>query len=101
MSISLISRVFEHSRTSGSERLVLLALAFCCNSKRDDNRAWPSLDALAVMVNMTRSALCKVLRNLEASGEVKRQRSNGGRNNEAVTKFALQIVSHGTQFPMI
>jgi hypothetical protein len=75
MSIRLVSRIFEHSRATGVDRLVLIALAFFCNGKRDDNTDWLSLAKLAKMVKLAVPKLCKSLTRLDAIGEVKRQRS--------------------------
>ncbi len=83
MSVKLMSRVFDHSRATGADRLVLVALAFLCNDKRADSVAWPSLPKLAKMVNIGVSGLCKILNRLEASGDVRRERSNGGKNKRS------------------
>jgi hypothetical protein len=78
-----MARVFEHARATGTDRLVLVALAYFCNAKRGDNTAWPSLAVLAKRVKLTVSGLCKSLKRLEAIGDIKRDRSSGGRNQRS------------------
>ena len=83
MSAKLIARVFERARATGVDLLVLVALAHFCNAKRGDNLAWPSLAVLAERVRLTVSGLCKSLKRLEAIGDIKRNRSTGGRNRRS------------------
>ena len=89
MSVKLIARVLEHSRATGSDRLVLVTLAFFCNGKRGDSIAWPSLALLAKRVRLTVPGLCKSLKRLIGLGEITRERSSGGRNQR--TRYIICV----------
>jgi len=89
VSVKVMARIFEYSRATGIDRLVLLALAFFCNDKRNDNRAWPSLAVLAKRVQLTVPGLCKSLNRLETMGEIRRERSSGGRKKR--TRYIICV----------
>ena len=84
MSVEAINAVFEHSKAKarGHGLLVLIALADCANPK-DGNVAYPSLTKLAEKVRLQKSRVCKTLNALEASGELTRLKSTGGRNRRS------------------
>lgn len=95
MSVEAISAVFEHSkaRASGHGLLVLIALADYANSK-DGHVAYPSLDKLAQKVRLQKSRLCKILNDLETSGELSREKSSGGRNKRS--RYTLTCINSVT-----
>jgi hypothetical protein len=77
MSVRVMSRVWEHSRATGGELLVALALADFAN---DSGESYPSVPILAKKARLTERQVQRVLIALESLGEVRRIRSNGGRN---------------------
>ena len=72
-----MSRVWDHSLQKGGDLLVLLALADFAN---DAGECWPSVPIIAQKARLTERQTQRVLNALESAGEVKRNRSNGGRN---------------------
>ena len=77
MSIRVLTRVWANSKASGGDLLVLLAIADHAN---DSGEAWPSVPVLAQRSRLSDRQTRRVLGRLEESGELKRIRSNGGRN---------------------
>lgn len=77
MSVKVMARVWAHSQHEGGELLAMLALADFAN---DEGECWPSLEVLAQKARLTKRQTCKVLGKLEAAGEIRRERSTGGRN---------------------
>ena len=75
-----MSRVWESSSASGGGLLALLAIADFAN---DNGVAWPSLSVLADKARLSVRQLCTVLDDLEKAGELKRERSTGGRNQRS------------------
>ncbi len=67
--------VFESSRSTGSDRLVLLAIADRTNDEGLD--AWPSVDALAAKSRMDVRTVQRSLVRLEALGELRVDRRSG------------------------
>src|SRR5689334_5397835 len=79
MSVRVMARVWAHSQQKGGELLVMLALADFAN---DAGESWPSIPILAQKARLSDRQTRRVLRDLEAVGEVKQTvRSNGGRNS--------------------
>ena len=64
----------NHSRASGSARLVLIGIA----NHDGDGGAWPTLDTLARYAAVTRRNVIHALDKLEALGEIRRHRQQGG-----------------------
>jgi hypothetical protein len=67
MSIDLMSRVWKHSAHSGTELLVLLALADMAN---DEGICWPGKTRLAEKCRVSKRQLKRIISSLEASGEL-------------------------------
>ena len=81
MSVKVMARVWESSTASGGALLALLAIADFAN---DSGVAWPSLGVLATKARLSTRQLCTVLDQLENTHhELKRERSNGGRNRRS------------------
>jgi hypothetical protein len=80
MSIRVMSKVWQCSSATGGSLLALLAIADFAN---DAGVAWPSLGILAAKARLSVRQLCAVLDDLEGSGELKRERSTGGRNQRS------------------
>jgi Helix-turn-helix domain len=89
MSHKVVNLVFDHSKSRGLARFVLVTLANYCNGKRNDSTCWPSLDSLAEKTKLSKRGVCKILTQLETLGEIKRERSTGGRNLR--TKYKICI----------
>ena len=68
MSIHAISWVLKHSGATGSERLVLIALAD--KSEDDGSNCFPSVSTLAVESRCSRRTVQSSLRKLEAAGRI-------------------------------
>src|SRR5262249_49593079 len=77
MSVRVMARVWAHSQQSGGGLLVMLALADFAN---DAGECWPSIPVLAQKARLTDREIRYLLPKLEVAGEVRLQRSNGGRN---------------------
>ena len=77
MSIKVMSRVWAHSQRKDGELLVMLALADFAN---DAGESWPSIPILAQKARLTERQTRRVLTKLEDVGEIRRVKSNGGRN---------------------
>jgi hypothetical protein len=70
-----------------SAKLVLLALADCCNAKGDGKTCWPSLARLVEMTGASKGGLCKILDQLDRAGLIARERSQGGHS----TTYTLNL----------
>ena len=75
-----MARVWESSSACGGGLLALLAIA---DFAHDNGVAWPSLNVLAAKARLSVRQLCTVLDELEKAGELKRERSTGGRNQRS------------------
>lgn len=80
MSVKVMARVWAHSQQKGGELLVMLALADFAN---DAGECWPSIRVLAQKARLSERQTRRVLNTLEASRELRRSRSNGGRNRRS------------------
>lgn len=78
-----MTRVWNHSKARGSQRLVLLAIADSANSD-DGTGAWPSMETLATKVRLTRRQVQKIVDRLDASGELGVESRNGKANRFTV-----------------
>jgi len=72
-----MSRVWSNSKRKDGELLVMLALADFAN---DAGESWPSIPILAQKARLTERQTRRVVTKLEAAGEIRRVKSNGGRN---------------------
>jgi hypothetical protein len=77
MSVKVMARVWANSQQSGGGLLVMLALSDFAN---DAGECWPSIPVLAQKARLTEREIRYLLPKLEEAGEVRLQRSNGGRN---------------------
>ena len=80
MSIKVMSRVWAHSQKKSGELLVMLALADFAD---DDGLCWPSIPVLAQKARLTDRQVQYLLPKLVQSGELRIDRSNGGRNRRS------------------
>ncbi len=77
MSVKIMAKVWASSHRKDGELLVMLALADFSN---DAGESWPSIPTLAQKARLTERQTRRVLRKLEEAGEIRRVKSNGGRN---------------------
>jgi hypothetical protein len=73
--------VWEHSRSEGGDKLVLLALAE--HADKDTREAWPSIDRLSSWTGLGRRSVQRSLRKLERLREVVPVALGGGRQQSA------------------
>ena len=73
MSIKVMSHVWEHSQSKGTELLLLLAIA---DHAADDGYCWPNLETLAGKIRMATRTVRRCVKELEACGELYVMRSN-------------------------
>jgi len=76
MSIKLMAIVWDDARLSGATKLVALSLADFAN---DEGRCWPSVETIARKASITARSVRRVISELEESGRVIVERSEGGR----------------------
>ena len=90
MSIKLMTYVWDHSNHSGTELLMLLALADHAN---DDGICWPSIARLAARCRIQPRQAINVLHKLEQAGDITVQRG-GGRG--LVSHYCIKGAAHCT-----
>lgn len=78
MSIAVMNWVWQHSPTSGNQRLVLLALADAC-SRDDGGGCWPAVATVARKANITPRSVRRVIAELVAAGHLVVNRGAGPR----------------------
>ncbi|MET8140021.1 helix-turn-helix domain-containing protein [Sphaerisporangium sp. NPDC005288] len=85
MSIAVMNWVWQHSPTSGNQRLVLLALADAC-SRDDGTGCWPSVATVARKANISPRSVRRILGELAAAGHLQVRRGAGphGTNGYAI-----------------
>lgn len=87
MSVRVMSWVWEHSKSAGTDRLVLLAIA---DSAEDDGgQAWPSAAALARKTGMDVRTVQRTIRRLIELGEL-RVKMNAGKNGSNVYRVVMK-----------
>ncbi|GGS97689.1 hypothetical protein GCM10010156_64860 [Planobispora rosea] len=84
MSIAVMNWVWQHSPTSGNQRLVLLALADAC-SRDDGTGCWPAVAAVANKANISPRSVRRILAELEAAGHLKVTRGGGRHGTNGYT----------------
>lgn len=99
MSIRLANHVWEHAQLSGTDLLMLLALADHAN---DEAVCWPSLERLAARCRISKRQAQRVIQRLIAAGEIYVDAGNGRGNTsyyhllnlpEKVTSGAEKVTS--------
>jgi hypothetical protein len=76
VSVKVIGWVWGHSRSRGSERLVLLAIADHCD--HDGRNAYPRMAGLAQKTGLSERTVRRSIRALEALGELVVEMNTGG-----------------------
>ncbi len=74
MSINVMTRVWNRSRSTGAQLLLVLALADHCN---DDGICWPGVNHLAQKTRMSERSVQRMIKKAENDGEVYVIRDNG------------------------
>jgi len=74
MSVHTLSRVWAHSKSVGSQRLVLLAIADWAN---DDGEAYPAISSIAKKAAVSERTVQYCIRELAAAGELQIEEGNG------------------------
>jgi hypothetical protein len=69
MSIRVMSDVWDLSESTGSARLVLLAIADSCD--HDGTNAWPALETIAKKTKVSRSTVKRAVKELVGLGELR------------------------------
>lgn len=76
MSVKVMTWVWDHSRSTGMERLVLLAIAD--SADHDGTNSWPSVSTLAAKTMVSDRTVRRSIRALEALGELLVEVQAGG-----------------------
>ncbi|MGH3450223.1 MAG: helix-turn-helix domain-containing protein [Haloechinothrix sp.] len=79
MSIKVMNWVWEHSDAAGTELLMLLAIAD--HADDDGTNAWPSRTTLAAKTRLDERTVRRVIKRLEAAGQLRVQRGHGRSNS--------------------
>lgn len=100
MSVRVMTWVFEHSKSTGNDRLVLLAIADRANDEGTD--AWPSIETLAGKTRASESTVKRSIRRLVELGELDVIEVGTGRRSSryrvAVEGGQIDTPSEGGQF---
>ena len=89
MSIRVMSQIWSASAQQGTLLLMLLALADFAN---DDGVAWPSVPALARKCRVSERQARRLLRDLEAAGEIVSEAGSGRKHTSS-----YQLIGFGDQ----
>ena len=92
MSVKIMSDVFQHSKTEGNTRLVLLCLADCAN---DEGACWPSIRKLCEKANLSEPMTKKHLNFLIAAGVVKRDEREDHSGRQTSNFYTIDIMKIG------
>ena len=77
MSVQVTTWVWNHSKTTGSAKLVMLAIADHMNP--EGTSAWPSLGRLVRMTGLSLPTVIRSIKTAEELGELVIDRKTGGR----------------------
>jgi hypothetical protein len=77
VSVQVMNWVWEHSRTSGTEFVVLLAIADAADD--DGTNGWPTIGRLARKCRLSEATVRRSIRALVELGELAVQQNAGGR----------------------
>lgn len=88
MSVQAMSWVFDHSPTTGMDRLVLLTLANHADAA--GHNAWPSIDRIASEALVHRATAIRCLARLKQAGAVVVERHGGGRFRTTTYSVVLE-----------
>lgn len=92
MSVRLMARVFDESKTRGADRLTLLVLADACNDEGES--AWPALATIARKAGVGKGAArvsLECLRRVGVADWVPRYKKTGGQTSNAYRLIPAMI----------
>lgn len=102
MSFKLVKQVIRSEQATPAHKLVLIVIADHTNDTKSGT-AWPSVDTIAAYVGLKRRQVQRILRDLEASGQIKVWKKNAimGTNRYQIVPFNVspmtpQRVTHDT-----
>ena len=75
MSVQAMAWVLEHSKATGNDRLVLLAIAN--HASKEGTEAWPSVPLIAREARVSQRTVTRALKRLAALGELEVMRGQG------------------------
>lgn len=87
MSIKLMAQVWDEAKSSGSELLVLLALADHAN---DNGVCWPSIPRLAKRARLSERQTQRVIQKLHAQGYIEIISKGDGRSHPTVYRLCIK-----------
>src|SRR5437899_3063530 len=94
MSVKLISELWKKQVGGKAEHLLLIALAWHVNEKREDARCWPGVQRLAAMIGCSPRYTKTMLAAFRKNGVVIRvENESGGQGSRAVLKLDLDKLS--------
>lgn len=92
MSFRAMAAVLHHSQTSGSDRAVMLSIAFYSNDDLEDAGAWPSQQTLANRANVSVRQLRRIVDRLVDLGEIEVLKHKGATYGAGYTnRYFLNI----------
>lgn len=97
MSIRIMTWVWDHSRSAGPERLVLLALA---DNANDEGECWPSIATIAAKTLISERSVQRHLRSLELRGVVVVEQVTGRSNRYRITCQEAESVTPDNLSPL-
>lgn len=90
MSIKAMQWVFEHSRATGSARVLMLAIADRAN---DDGVCWPDKANLAKKVNVTERTIIKLVQQCEELGELSVSLFYRGKERRTANRYIMMALA--------
>lgn len=88
MSFKLVKQIVRSQQASPAHKLVMIVIADHTNDKKSGT-AWPSIDTIAAYVGLKRRQVQRILRDLEASGQIRVWKKNAimGTNRYQILSF--------------
>jgi hypothetical protein len=93
MNLIMTQTIWQHSKSTGTNRLVLLAIAYHMNQHHDE--AWPSIETLAADVNRSVRQVKRAIQELQEAGEVEVGEGRG-RGNVNTYRITIKGDTHDT-----
>jgi hypothetical protein len=90
VSIKAMQWVFEHSRATGSARVLMLAIADRAN---DDGVCWPDKANLAKKVNVTERTIIKLVQQCEELGELSVSLFYRGKERRTANRYIMMALA--------
>jgi hypothetical protein len=94
MSVYAMAAVWKQSRLKGPARLVLLAVADCCN---DEGEAWPSIKTIAEKCLISERQVQSMLRRAAELGEIEIDEKGGKKTATGATNRYRLLLSIGVK----